>query len=161
MIITPAALLATIRLNLMRRPLMHFAAVEEILDIKRTQLNALIENGELAFAWNLGTGTARKEIRILALCVVERIAGPIPAIGATRNLKLPEVLALVFPQQRETMRAVELQRLFHLGEDTLRDLHAAGEIKRVKEKLPSQGPNASPRFTTASLAALLKRRRIT
>jgi hypothetical protein len=158
--VTPTTLLATIRFNLLRRPLMHFAVAEECLDIKRPRLNALIESGELPWAWNLGHGTARKEIRILALCVVERATGQVPSIGATRNLKLPEVVNLVLPQRRENLRAVEIQRLFHIGEDSIRDLQAAGEIKRVPEKLPAQGPNASPRYTRASLVKLLERRRM-
>ena len=68
--ITPAALLATIRINLMRRPLMHPSVAEECLDLSRFKLNALIESGELPWAWNLGNGPARKEIRILAHSVI-------------------------------------------------------------------------------------------
>jgi hypothetical protein len=158
--ITPTALLATIRLNLLRRPLMHACAAEECLDVSRLKLAALIEAGELPWAWDFGTGHARKEVRLLAACVVERASGPIPAIGATRNLRLPEVLALILPEKRETLRSAELQRLFHAGRDLIHDLHEAGEIKRVSEKLPATGPNASPRFTRASVVRLLEQRRI-
>lgn len=159
--ITPAALLATIRINLMRRPLMHPSVAEECLDLSRFKLNALIESGELPWAWNLGNGPARKEVRILALCVVERATGPITAISATRNLRLPEVINLILPQKRESLRCVELQRLFHAGPDLIHDLHAAGELKRVAEKLPASGPNSSPRFTITSLVKMLERRLIT
>ncbi|MGA2028548.1 MAG: hypothetical protein ABSG87_00530 [Verrucomicrobiota bacterium] len=157
----PAALIATIKVNLLRRPLWHPATVEECLDIQRPKLTALLDSGELPWAWNLGAGRARKELRILAHCVVERVMGELKEIGATRNLKLPEVVNLILPQKREALRSVEIQRLFHCRADMLRDLHKAGEIKKVSENLPGHGPNASPRFTRESLAALLEKRRIT
>ncbi len=156
----PVALMAVIKINLLRRPMWHSCTVEECLDISRAKLNALIESGELAWAWNLGTGRARREIRILAHCVVEKQVGNLPTIGATRNLKLPEVVNLILPKTRETLRCVELQRIFHSGPDLIHDLHAAGELKRLSEKLPAKGPNSSPRFTRASLVKLLESRRV-
>lgn len=121
---------------------------------------ALIEQGEISWAWDFGLGHTRKEIRILAHSVVERITGPVPAIGATRNLNLPEVVGLILPQTRESVRGAELQRLFHASANLMRDLSRTGEIKRIPERLPAQGPNASPRFTRASLVKLLEKRRI-
>ncbi len=92
--ISPQAIIATIRINLLRRPLMHSSVAEECLDISRGKLNSLIESGALPWAWNLSCGGARAEIRVLAACVVERLAGPLPGVGATRNLQLPEVVNL-------------------------------------------------------------------
>ncbi len=158
--INPVALMAVIKINLLRRPLWHPAAVEECLDISRFKLNALIESGELPWAFNFGNGLARKEIRILAHCVVEKATGPLAVIGATRNLGLPEVINLILPQKRESLRCIELQRLFHVSPDLIYFLHEAGEIDRVAEKLPDTGPNASPRFTRASLAKMLQERRL-
>ena len=156
----PAALIAVIKINCLRRPLWHPCTVEECLDISRPQLNALIESGELAWAWNIGSGSARKEIRILAHCVAEKAMGVQVALGATRNLKLPEVLNLILPTTRETLRGTELQRLFHARPDLIHDLHAAGELERVKESQPATGVNASPRYTRNSVAKLLENRRI-
>jgi len=156
----PAAYIAAIKINLVRRPLWHPGTVEECLDIARPRLNAMVENGELPWAWNFGSGRARKEIRILGHCVIERTLGTNPTIGATKNLNLPAVVNLILPQKRESLRCVELQRLFHSGPDLIRDLSDAGEIKKVSERLPATGPNASPRFTRASLVRLLEKRRI-
>ena len=156
----PVALMAVIKINLLRRPLWHPGTVEECLDISRSKLNALIESGELPWAFNLGNGPARKEIRILAHCVVERATGTLPAIGATRNLQLPEVINLILPQNRQNLRCIELQRLFHVSPDLIHFLHGAGEIDRVSEKLPATGPNASPRFTRGSLVKMLDKRRV-
>ncbi len=69
--------------------------LKNALDITRLKLNALIESGELPWAWNFGCGRSRQEIRLLAASVVERAGHPLPAIGATRNLNLPEVVNLV------------------------------------------------------------------
>jgi hypothetical protein len=157
--VNPVVVIASIKLNLCRRPLMHPHVAQACLDMRPHALCALVESGALAWAWDFGVGRNRKELRILAHCVVERASGPIPAIGATKNLKLPEVLGLVLPQKRETVRATELQRLFHASPDLIQDLGLAGEIKKVDEKLPAVGPNASPRYTCSSIAKFLAKRR--
>lgn len=156
----PVALMAVIKINLLRRPLWHPILVQECLEVSRVKLRAMIDNGELPWAWNFGRGTAKKEIRILAHSVVEKTIGPLAAIGATRNLKLPEVINLLLPQTRASMRATELQRLFCVSHDLIIDLHRQREIQIVRENLPAVGFNASPRFTRASLAAMLEKRRI-
>lgn len=161
--ISPQALVATIRLNLMRRPLMCPEAVEEVLDIGRVRLNALIDCGKLPWAWDFSAiGGHSKEVRILSACVVELAAGsPVPAVGATRNLDLAAVINLVIPQKRESLRGIELQRWFHLSADWFHDMRANGELEWIPETLPKTGPKASPRFTRESVSRLLERRRIT
>jgi len=155
------ALTAVIKLNLCRRPLMSPTIAGECLGIGRRELNALVDSGEIPWAFDLGVGRNRTELRILACCVVERATGPIPAIGATRNLNLPEVVDLILPKTRETLFGTELQRLFNASPDLIRDLAHAGEIKQLSGPLPAVGPNSSPRFTRASLVKLLENRRIT
>jgi hypothetical protein len=157
----PLIMIAPIKFNLLRRPLWPAEVAEVCLDIPRRQLLAMMESGELPWAWDLSNGTVRNEIRILAASVVEKSSGPLTAIGATRNLNLAEVVNLILPQKRATLRSVEVQRLFHVSPDLVADLHASGEIERLAEVLPATGPNASPRYTRASLANLLKKRRMT
>ena len=158
--ISPTALLATIRLNLIRRPLITTDTAEDCLDVSPRSLLAMIEQGKIFWAWDFGSRGTRKEIRILAHSVVEQITGPFPAIGATKNLNLPEVVGLILPQTRESMRGAELQRLFHVSTGLINKLSRTGEIKRIPENLPKTGPNASPRFKRASLVKLLEKRRI-
>src|ERR1700742_4057747 len=148
-----------ITVNLQRRPLWHPCAVEECLDIMRPKLNALVECGQLPWAWDLGTGRKRKELRILGHSVVEHAMGPIPALGATKNLGLPEVINLILPQNRKVLRSTELQRLFHSGPDLIHDLAEAGEIQKASDGSAKQGVNASPTFTRASVVKLLEKRR--
>ena len=163
--ISPQALIAVVRLNITRRPLMSAEAAQDLLDINRRQLDALVENGAVAWAWNFavnpGRKAAKKEIRLLAASVVERAAGPILSIGATRNLGFPEVLSLVLPAQRETLRGAELQRWFSVSADWCRDMRRIGAIKCVAEKLPAKGVNASPHFTRESVVEFIKSRRMT
>ena len=155
-----ATLRQPIVMNLFRRPLWHPYVVEECLDILRPRLNHMVEIGELPWAWNLGHGRQRKELRILGHCVVERAMGPIPGIGTTKNLGLPEVVNLILPTTREVFRSVELQRMFHLGPEAMSHLSESGEIKKVPQALSSSGMNASPSFTRRSVVKLLERRRV-
>jgi hypothetical protein len=135
--------------------------VESVLDIRRPQLIALVENGELPWVWNFGLGSRNAELRILTASVVERAMGsPIPAVGDTKNLKLPEVVNLILPQVRQNVRGIELQRLFHVTPNFVRGLNREGEISCISEEWAATGPNASPRFTRDSLVKLLERRRV-
>lgn len=159
--ISPAAIIATIKINLLRRPLWESHTVQDCLDIKRDRLIEMIEAGELAWAWNIGLGGNRREVRVLGHCVVERQTGVIPQIGATRNLKLAEVVDLILPRVRQTLRGRELQSLFLCNPDAIRQLRMAGELDLVAETLPKHGPNASRHYTRESLVKFLERRRIT
>ena len=158
--ISAQAIIATININLLQRPLWRDYFVQECLGIDRRRLLNMIQSGQLAFAWNIGFGNKTKELRILAHCVVENQTGPIAGIGRTRDLELPEVLKLLLPQRRETLRAVELQRLFWVNPDMIREFGKRGDLKKLRENLPKQGPNSSPRFTVASVAKFLEERRI-
>ena len=158
--ISPAALIATIRINLARHPLWPLGIVQESLDVSRQQLMAMVDTGELSWVWDISTKRLRKELRVLGHCVVDRQSGPVSGIGATKSLKLPEVLNLILPQVRPSLRGVEIQRLLACSPDAVRDLHQAGELVRVKETIPSKGINASPRFTRASVAKFLSDRRL-
>lgn len=160
--ISPQAIIATVRLNLMRRPLMSSEAAEELLDVNRAQLNALVDCGKLAWCWDVSARRQRIELRILTASVVEFATGSLlPAIGATRNLGFANILPLVLPHVRPLIRGVELQRLFACSADAVRDLYSAGELVRIHENLPATGVNASSRYTRESVARFLERRRLT
>lgn len=146
--------------NLFRRPLWHPCVVEECLDILRPQLNQLVETGFFPWAWDLGTGRQRKELRILGHCIVEQTMGPIPGIGMTKNLGLEEVVNLILPKTRESYRSADLQRMFHLGPHLIQNLSATGEIRELPRELTSSGVNASPSYSRHSVVKLLEKRRV-
>ncbi len=151
----------TVKVTLRNRPLWRPEIVQECLGISRQKMMEMIESGQLAWAWNIGSGCTHKEVRVLGLCVLEKQTSAAAGIGNTRSLRLPQVLELLLPQLRSTLRGAELQRLFACDADTVRKLHQGGELERVRENLPKQGVNASPRFTVASVAKFLERKRIT
>jgi hypothetical protein len=156
----PNALIAVIKINALRRPLWQADTVQECLHISRGRLVQMIEAGEIAWAWNIGRGNTRRELRILGHCIVELQTGPIAEIGNTRNLGLPEVVNLILPKTRQTLRGRELQKLFSCNPDTIRKLHLDGYLDKVPEKLATVGPNSSPRYTRASLVNFFAKRRI-
>jgi len=159
--ITPSVLLATIQLNLLRRPLMTAEIALSLLEIKRHQLPWMVENGKLPWAFNLATRPGRSELRILSACVVERAMGsPIPAIGATKNLELPEVVNLIVSPGRQSLSGLELQRLFQVSPDWVNDSSLARQITQIRENRPPTGPGSSPHFTRESVAKLIERRRV-
>ncbi len=160
-ILDQSVLRRQITVNLLRRPLWHPCTVEECLDIMRRELIAMVDRGRLPWAWDLGTSSRRKELRILGHSVIESAMGPIPAIGATRNLGLPEVVNLILPQSRAFFRSTELQRIFHSGPDLIHTLSANGEIEKIDEELSAKGAHSSPKFTRRSVARLLEKRRVT
>jgi hypothetical protein len=159
--ISAQAIFAVLRINLQRRPLWPIDMAQGSLDVPRRSVLAMIESGALPWAWNISAGRSHKDFRILAHCVVEQQSGPVAGVGKTRDLELPEVLNLLLPQIRPTLRGVDLQRLFACSADAVRDLHRAGELVMVAERRPAQGTNSSPRFTRESIAHFLERRRVT
>jgi hypothetical protein len=159
-ILDQSVLRRQITVNLLRRPLWHPYTVEECLDIMRRELIAMVERGQLPWAWDLGTSSKRKELRILGHSVIENAMGPIAAIGATKNLGLPEVVNLILPQSRKFFRSTDLQRIFHSGPDLIHHLSANGEIEKMDEERSGQGGKSSLRFTHGSVARLLEKRRI-
>jgi hypothetical protein len=96
----------------------------------------------------------------LAHCLVERQTGPIAGIGATKDLKLPEIVNLILPKVRQTIRGTELQRLFGINPNVVKALSDSGNFDRVPEKLQRSGPNSSPHYTRASVVEFLKNRRL-
>jgi len=158
--INPKAITATIRVNLLRRPLWRDSLVLEGLGIGRDKLDRMVDSGELAWAFDVGMGKSVKELRVLGHCVVEMQSGPIAGLGATGNLEIKEVLGLILPETRESLRATDLQRVLWVNADLIRDLAKSGALKRLRERLPKSGPNSSPHYTRASVAAWLAKRKI-
>lgn len=149
-------------LHLRRRPLWKADTCCDYLDIMTPDFLRLVDNGGLAWAFDIGAATnrVRKEIRVLAHCAVERAHGPIKSIGPTANLKFADVVELVMPHHRSNLRGVELQKMFSCAPNHVTDLGRCGAIERIQESLPKTGPHASPRFTRESVIKFLSNRRL-
>jgi hypothetical protein len=155
--ISPQAIVQTIKVNLMRRPLWHHRTVMDCLDLTREQLNERIQNGQLAFAFEVGTAKRISEPRILSLCVIENQLGPIPGIGSTRNMGLSEVIDKFILPQRD-IRSTELCRLLSLERKAVYKMAAA--LVKTQEPIATDGPNSYTVFSRASVAEFLAARRI-
>lgn len=154
--ISPAALMQTIKINLLRRPLFHPETVQDCLNIDRYKLLRMIESGALPFAFEVGNSLRRSEPRILALSVVEQQLGPIPLIGASRNLKLPEVIDLILPSR--DIKSTELKRILHCTNDNFRSY--SNSLNIVRHPTATDGPNSYTVYSRESVAAWLSGRRI-
>lgn len=148
---------------LRRRPLWTLGAVQVFLDLDPYGAESRIQDGRIAWAFDLGAPKKRKRmnIRLLGHCAVELAHGVSRMIGPTKDLTLARVIELVLPHHRPELRGTDLQRAFSCGVDLIADLARAREIATATGGRPSSGPNSSPRFTRQSVVGFLERRRIT
>jgi hypothetical protein len=130
--------------------------VQDCLCKTRDEVNALIESGDLAFAFDLSTKPkTRKEPRVFALCVAEKTGWKNPA-GQTKNFQLAEVVGMILPSR--DVRSTELKRIFGCGSDHVYQL--SGQFKTVRKPAVKDGPNSYTVFDRASVANFLEKRRI-
>jgi len=158
--ISPAAIIATIKINLLSHPLWRLEMACDVLDIQMRKLSELIQTGVLPWVFNIGTGKREGNMRVLGHCVIERQLGTIREIGATKNLKLPEVVSLCVPVQRQAIRGTELQKWWSCRPDTIQKLRDARLIETVLGERAGSGPNGSPRLVTESVKGFLAKRRV-
>ena len=142
--------------NLKRRPLWSVRVLEDFFSLTRQQVIEKIENGDFPWAFNVGCGTRRKEIRLLGHGVTEKTIGPFPEIGATKNLKLIEVVDLILPQR--DVRSTELRRIFSCSSKLVYDL--AKDFRVAKKAMAKDGPYSYTVFQRASVAKFLENRRM-
>ena len=152
----PVALIASIQISLLRRPLLHMRTVQDCLDKTQEEVANMIECGELAYAFDVAMPAAsRKEPRVFALCVAEKAGWKNP-VGATRNLQLPEVVNMILPGR--DVRSTELTRLFSCSHQQVYQL--AAQLQVTKKPEAAAGPTAYTVFSRASVAEWLAERRI-
>ena len=105
----PQILITCIQINLLRCPLMRPETVQDCLGKSREQVNAMIDSGELPFAFDLSANPkARKEPRIFSLCVAEKTGWKNEG-GQTKNYQLPEVIGMILPNR--DVRSTDLKRI--------------------------------------------------
>lgn len=154
--ISPQALLQTIKLNLVRTPFFQPETVMDILHLTRAQVKEKIQDGTFPWAFDIGESKRRTEPRILALSVVEQQLGPLPAIGRTRNLELPEVMALILPSR--DIRSTELRRILSCDSDLIRNLKR--DLVVTQGPQAADGPTSFSVFSRASVVGMLAKRRM-
>lgn len=153
----PAAIFAAINVTLLQRPLLRVETAQDCLNKSRREINAMIENGELPFAFDISTDQGRtKEPRIFTLCVAEKTGWKSP-IGETKNFQLNDVLAMVLPKR--DLRSTETARIFACSGDQIQKL-AKLNFTVTRKPTATDGPNSYTVFSRASVARWLESRRI-
>jgi hypothetical protein len=151
------SLIACIQINLLRHPLLRVQTVQDCLDKTRQQVNAMIDSGELLFAFDLSANQKnRTDPRIFTLCVAECTGWKNPA-GQTKNYKLHEVLRMILPPR--DVRSTEMRRIFSCSSDHVYQL--AKNFTIARKPTVNKGPNAFTVFHYVSVENFLERRRIT
>ena len=150
----------------LRCPLVSVATAAVTLGQSHRAVSALIESGQLLYAFNLATSAATKaEVRILSESLANYQHHRPVTLAAAADLS--RVLGLIFPRVATpragvvpTIRAVEAAHQMAVTTDHIFNLVAAKEIKLVRHTRRSRGRGLSPLIDFPSLTTFLARRRI-
>jgi hypothetical protein len=133
------------------------------LDRDADTVLALIEDGTLPWAFNLSTEIYfRRNVRILAQCIADFQKGK-PA----SNLDFPAVMKLIFPMVSSQpgvvakLKACVIAQRLNVDPSHVDNLRNCGWLKLIPGSKPHRGRGGSPEIEFASVAAFLKKRRIT
>ena len=141
------------------RPLVALEALTAWCDKDSDEILALIEGGELGWAWDIrGPGADRREIRVWRDSVEAYLRGGGAGTDGTEGMNEEEVLASVFPHKREELRSPELERMFSCSQVHVYSLVRMSLIDGLNE--PRLGPYGFIRVTRASVIRFLQQRRI-
>ncbi|HLH53449.1 MAG TPA: hypothetical protein VKY92_07525 [Verrucomicrobiae bacterium] len=144
-----------------RRPLLCASTVLSLIPVSRQEdVIALIEDGSLAWAWNIGLSPRNREVRVLAESVNAFLAGEPGPFASSDEDEFNRVLPLIFPEDGPEITAAKIARSFNTGTDHIISLGRAGEIRFVKGTPHGPGPLGSPRFEFASVVNFIRDRRL-
>jgi hypothetical protein len=131
--------------------------VQDCLGKSREQVNAMIDSGELPFAFDLSTNPkARKEPRIFSLCVAEK-SGWKNEAGQTKNYQLPEVVGMILLNR--DVRSTDLKRILACSGEHVYVLAKENFTVARKPKV-HDGPNSFTVFNRPSVEKFLISRRM-
>jgi hypothetical protein len=140
------------------RPLMPISAVTWRLDRHENEVLAMIEEGELLFAFDVRSPKALKSSpRVLAQSVEDYLAGNRPR--EDEQTEWQRVASLIFPDKPVLVK-YELARLLNCGRQHATDLVYARQFRLVPGSRIRPGPGGSAQIETASVQEWLLRRRM-
>ena len=136
------------------RPLASVWGAALLLNRNEESVERLIEDGELAWAFNIGAPAARaRQIRIFMPCILDCRA------GVNRAYAPDFVLNAIFPAARLKFRTHEVAYACHCSADHVRLLALQGVLKKIPGAA-RRGPNSSCFFARTVLTDFLQKRRI-
>lgn len=167
------------------RPMFHLKAVVTILDLREDDVLALIETGELSWAWDIRSRDAeRRDVRVWRDSVLSfldskrvghSVAHPFSEpVTPTQNglpkrvghsvatghqaLTEDKVLSSLFPHSGAEILSTEVQRMFSASQDHIRNLVQQELLAALNAY--SRGPYGYVRISRASVLTFLRSRRI-
>lgn len=133
--------------------------VTAALQLNEDQVNSLIDERRLAWAWDIGLGKYRSEVRVLARCV-----SGFQATGTSCNLGdepasriIGEILAR---EHKPYISGSRLRALFRCSSELINDLIDAGELEQLPNTNYRRGRNGSAFIEHGSVIRFLQRRKI-
>lgn len=131
------------------------SGAQSILDCGEDELLAMVDDGRIAWAWNIACKEAkRREVRLLARCV--------EALQKREALALSEkeVHALLVPHQKPFLQHRETMRALHCKSTHLIDLITEESLLVLDGTSWRRGPGGSPVIKRESFMEFLNKRRI-
>lgn len=154
------------------RPLVPMPVVMVLTDCTEKDVIKRIEDGSLAWAWDISRASSRRrEVRIWRVSVLDflRTRGtPDRAMTEHAALLESEVLQNLIPHRRPELRSPELQRLFSASQTHIQGLIDAECLRAVgwgkqgqeMEERPVGGPHSYVRIARRSVIEFLQAQRI-
>lgn len=137
------------------KPLLPVRGVVSIIDKNEDQVLALIEEGKLAWAWDVALDTKRgrrRALRILPAAVADYLR------GQTCSLDLADVLRLLLPHDEPVILSRDITHALNISSTHLYAL------ARRKQMVPCStwrtGPSGCARFPAKNFIGFLKARRV-
>lgn len=120
---------------------------------------ALVEDGRLQFAWDMGGRDAEARlVRIYAESLNDYLAGR--SAPEERGDEMGRMVSAMFGPGRAEVPAAEVSKCWNISSGHVLNLIRRGTLPVVKGSRIKPGPNGSPRISTAVLAGFLEKRRI-
>lgn len=145
-----------------QRPLVPLEACMVLCDRDEDDLVALVQSGDLAYAWDLRGAKAerRAELRIWRESVLAYLAtAPGGTPGEGSGPTEAEVIEQMLPHNRDTLWSTELQRMFSASQTHVQGLIDDGLLQQAGERTQRRGVNARVRVSRESVIEFFKSRR--
>ena len=144
-------------------PLLTVEAVRAALSYTEDEVIFDLEDGTLAWAWNIASSDAqRREVRVFAPCVEQRRAWLENPKWRVKTFAAADVEAALFPSRggKPFVTSTDLRLALCCSADLVIDLIDAGELRLVEGTSYSAGRTGGAVVTWASVVKFLKDRRI-
>lgn len=136
-----------------RSALVSVCTVEACLLCDNKKVLGLIESGSLLYGFDVGVGSKKKLVRVLAQSLVNYVLKRTPAAD---ELSEEKVLRSILPIY-ESMSAVKVAQIFCVTSDQVARILRDGHLTEIGRRDHS---NQSPKISRESVFQFLKKRRI-